>query len=102
MEIKGKKHIALYLTDWQIRMVKDLLGVSTHVWTVPVESGGGVRYMGPGARSVPTQAKRMYLTEWQRKEIKDETGEDCEFIEIVAGSVLKYQPPTALARSRSR
>ncbi len=98
MEIAGKKHIALYLTDWQMRLVKDLLGIDTHVWLVPVESAVVLRYMTLTARSVPSKVKRMYFTEWQRKEIKDTTGEDCEFVELTGEPVMKYKAPPRLAK----
>jgi hypothetical protein len=93
MNIDNEKHVALYLTDWQMRMVRDVLGVDTHVWTVPVKGSGGFRYNGPMARRVEPVAKRMYLTEWQRKEVQDTIGEDCEFVELVGGIVVKYKAP---------
>lgn len=93
MHVAGKKHVVLYLTDWQIRMLKDILGVDTHVWTVPVNEGPILRYMGPQARQAEPKAKRMYLTEWQRKEIKDTTDEDCEFVELTQSAGFKYIGP---------
>jgi hypothetical protein len=100
MEIQGKQFLVLYLEDWQRRMIKDLLGVTTHVWRIPTDSGPVARYLPAPARSVPPKAKRMYLTDWQRKEIKDTTGEECEFVELVPQSNLKYLPPPRLSRKR--
>jgi hypothetical protein len=102
MEIKGKEHVVIYLTDWQMRMVKDVLGLKVHVWSVPAGSPPVMRYMAPGSASVDPKSKRMYLTEWQRREIKDATGEDCGFIELAAGSVLKYKAPPRLAGRKAR
>lgn len=93
MEIDGKQHLALYLTDWQMRMIKDVLGVETHVWTVPVDNNPVLKYRGPESRRTPPKVQRMYLTEWQRKEIKDTTGEECEFVELIAGIQPRYMPP---------
>jgi hypothetical protein len=95
MEIKGKKFVSLYLTDWQMRMVKDFLGLDCHQWTVEIDGPAVMRYMGPNFRKedLDPKAKRMYLTEWQRREIEDLTGEKCEFIELKSGAVLKYMGP---------
>ncbi|MFA4973032.1 MAG: hypothetical protein WC683_10480 [bacterium] len=100
MEIEGKQHVALYLTDWQIRMIKDVLGIETQVWNVPVTSPPVLKYMPPKARAVPPTAKRMYLTEWQCKEIKDETGEDCEFVELTSEIVPRYMAPPRVAKKK--
>lgn len=91
MELEGKKFLVLYLEDWQMRMVKDFLGVDCHTWTVPIEKGPVVRYMVRTPARV--NSKRMYLTEWQRKEIADVAGESCEFIELVKGTIPKYRVP---------
>jgi hypothetical protein len=93
MELNGKKFVSLYLTDWQMRMVKDVLGVDCHHYTFPVEGPPVLRYMAPRDPGVDRAAKRMYLTEWQRREIKDETGHECEFIELKPGAVMKYMGP---------
>ena len=91
MEINGKKHLVLYLEDWQIRMVKDVLGVDCHYWVVPVDDESGMRY---GVRTPRNPAlKRMYFTEWQQREIKDNTGAACDFVELSKGVVLKYGVP---------
>ncbi len=93
MEVRGKKVLILYLTDWQRRMVKDFLGVDCYYWEVPIGCGGppvvryGVRFpMNPNA-------KRMYLTDWQKREIKDEAGESCDFIELEPGTINDYGVP---------
>jgi hypothetical protein len=93
MEIKGKTFVSIYLTDWQMRMVKDFLGLDCHQWTVEVGGGPVMRYMGPGRPGLDKKAKRMYLEPWQREEIKDETGEECAFIELKNDIHLKYKGP---------
>ena len=80
MEVKGRKFVVLYLTDWQIRMVKDFLGIECHVWTVPIGDGPVMKY---GVFPPPSSfTKKMYLTDWQIREIRAETGECCDYIEL--------------------
>jgi hypothetical protein len=95
MEINGKKHVVLYLEDWQIRMVKDFLGVDCHQWVVPVGGTPSLRY---GIR-IPTDPtlKRMYFTDWQKREIKDIAGESCDFVELRKGMIVKYGVPVGAA-----
>ena len=97
MIVEGKKVVSLYLTDWQMRMVKDFLGSDCHHITVELgsEAGGGpvLKYMAPHLPRLDPAAKRMYLTDWQRREIKDEAGEDCEFLELSPSAVARYQGP---------
>jgi len=81
MIIDGKKHVILYLTSWQMRMVEDVLGVpNCRVWYVPVGNSSTLKYIGPD--DTGSGAKRMYFTEWQRREIKDEANEDCMYVEL--------------------
>jgi hypothetical protein len=91
MEIKGKRVLDLYLTDWQRKMVKDFLGVDCYYWTVRLSNNPTVRY---GVR-IPEnpRVKRMYLTDWQKREIMDETGESCNFIELKGGIMPDYGVP---------
>ena len=97
MEIGGKKHLVLYLEDWQTRMIKDVLGEDCITWTVPLGDGGVVRY-GVGPPENPT-VKRMYLTEWQMREIKDEAGEACEYVELSRSPLVKYgMPPEGIRK----
>jgi hypothetical protein len=94
MEIKGKKYIVLYLTDWQKQMVKDFLGVDCNYYQIPIEKKPPIVPMY-GVR-VPTnpQYKKMYLTDWQMREMKDEAGISCDFIELEKDSInLKYGMP---------
>ena len=94
MEIKGKKELLLYLTDWQTRMIKDFLGIECHVWRV---TGGPVyRYGLPCGRN--PKAQRMYLTDWQKSEIQDELGEACEFIELEKDLRVLYMGPPEVAQ----
>jgi hypothetical protein len=67
-----------YLEDWQKRMVKDFLGVDCHTYEVPVEDPVVLKY------GVPTHhdSKRMYFTGWQIREMRDETGVVCDFVEL--------------------
>ncbi len=79
MEVKGKKILRLYLTDWQMRMVKDTLGVDCHFWEVPIDD----QVLKYGIRTPQNpKVKRMYLTDWQKREMMDEAGISCNFIEL--------------------
>lgn len=95
MKVQDKEFVVIYLTDWQMRMIKDFLGIECHHWTVRVTSGGGMRYMGPrvSKKELDPNAKRMYFTDWQMREIKDATGEECEFVELHPGVVTLYGGP---------
>lgn len=101
MEIRGKKFVSIYLTDPQIRMVRDFLGLNCHQWLVEVTDTPVMRYMAPATPALDPAAKRMYLEDWQRQEIKDMTGEDCQFIELQGASNLRYKGP-ALAEIEDR
>jgi len=101
MIIDGKKHVVLYLTGWQMRMVEDVLDIpNCHVWYVPVGNSSTMKYIGPHDKG--SGAKRMYLTEWQRQEIKGEANEDCMYIELGPSEpqpryngAFKLEPQTA-------
>jgi len=92
----GKKTVVIYLEDWQMRMVKDFLGVDVECGTYEVTLPGPaappvVKY------GVPTdeKLKRMYFTDWQIREMRDETGVVCEFIELHKDIIvnLRYMAP---------
>ena len=94
MELKGKKYLVLYLTDWQKRMIKDFLKIDCHTWMVPID-GGNVKY-GVGIRG-NKKVKRMYLDDWQIREMKDEAGVSCEFIELDDDQIhMLYGVPTGV------
>jgi len=98
MQVEGKNQVQLYLEDWQMRMVKDVLGTDCHIWLVPVESKPVLEYEGPAAAAAGAATrtvKRMYLTDWQKREIADETGQpcQCDFVELVPGLIMKYAAP---------
>ena len=88
MEVKQKRYVILYLTDWQIRMIEDFLGVKCHRWVVPVGSGPVVRY----GMELPgdVKVKKMYFTDWQKREIRAETGECCDYVELKKGMITDY------------
>jgi hypothetical protein len=93
MNVNGKRYVTLYLTDWQMRMFKDFLGVECDHYTFAIDVGAPVlRYKIYSRDKSTTDAasKRMYFTEWQRKEILDETGHECDFIELSAIPQPKY------------
>jgi hypothetical protein len=87
------RQTVIYLEDWQITLVKEVLGVDCDRWEIDFKSDPVVRYMVrfPEAGDKP----RMYLTDWQRRQLKDELGVGCEFIELTGGSGLKYHVPTS-------
>ena len=88
MEVKGRRFLLLYLTDWQIRMVKDFLGIECHRWTIPIGDMPITLYgMIPPHSSI---TKKMYLTDWQIREIRAETGECCDYIELERKIVPLY------------
>jgi hypothetical protein len=72
------KSVVLYLEDWQMRMIKDFLGVDCDTYTVEISDPVIFRY---GVRT-NEQVKRMYFTDWQIREMKDLAGSSCEFIEL--------------------
>jgi hypothetical protein len=85
----GKQWLVLYLTDWQMRMVHDILGVKCHTLEIPCDSHPAVKY---GIRKpVDPKLKRMYLTGWQKSEMKDECNCVCEFIELDLSLVPKFR-----------
>jgi hypothetical protein len=53
-----------------------------------VESGPVVRYgiELPG----DVKVKKMYFTDWQKREIRAETGECCDFVELKKGIITDY------------
>jgi hypothetical protein len=91
MPTNGVKSVVLYLEDWQMRMIKDFLGVSCDTYTVEIDSPTVLRY------GVPTneEVKRMYFTDWQIREMKDMAGVSCEFIELQKDTIhALYAAPT--------
>ncbi len=82
MEIKGKKYLVLYLTDWQKRMVKDFLGVDCNTYQIPIEKKPPIVPMYAVRFPTNPECKKMYLTDWQIREMKDEAGISCDFIEL--------------------
>jgi hypothetical protein len=87
MELKGKKYLILYLTDWQKRMVKDFLNISCDYWKVPINDPN-VKY---GLSTSPEAGyKKMYLTDWQIREIRTETGTCCDYVELKKGVQTLY------------
>jgi len=97
----GKNVVILYLEDWQKRMIHDFLGMHCDSWEVPVEVARGVMYGAPTVEGVPilkysaptetsAECKRMYLTDWQMRELRDEAGVTCDFIELTKDINVKY------------
>jgi hypothetical protein len=89
MERDKKQWFLLYLTDWQMRMVHDILKIKCHFLEIPIESGPVLKY---GIRKPKDpKLKRMYLTEWQKNEMMDETGAVCNYIELDADLIGKFR-----------
>jgi|GEM_PF-609428 hypothetical protein len=91
--------VILYLEDWQKRLIHDFLGVHCDHWHVPVEVARKVMYGAPsgdpilkyGAPSgIPVESKRMYLTGWQMRQLRDEVGVTCDFIELTKDLNVRY------------
>jgi hypothetical protein len=88
----GVKTVVLYLEDWQVRMIKDFLGISCDTYTVDLSKGPVMfKYGVP----VHEESKRMYFTDWQIREMKDEAGVSCEFVELHKDAIhtLYAAPP---------
>jgi hypothetical protein len=97
MEIKGKKYIVLYLTDWQKRMVKDFLGLDCNHYQIPIDESQPVPLYGVRICPPNHKCKKLYFTEWQIKEIKDELGSSCDFIELCKDGIHPlYGVPVSL------
>jgi hypothetical protein len=77
---KGIKTLIIYLEDWQKRMIKDFLGVDCN--TYEVEIGTPAKAVPPYGVPTDESLKRMYFTGWQIREMRDEAGVVCEFIEL--------------------
>jgi hypothetical protein len=98
--------VTLYLEDWQKKLIHDFLGVHCDSWEVSVKVAKGVMYGAPTElpvlysapiekysapiEKIPVKSKRMYLTNWQMRELRDEAGVICDFIELTKNIVLKY------------
>lgn len=76
----GVKSVVLYLEDWQKRMIKDFLGVERNTYEVEIGKPSPVTHK----YGIPTheESKRMYFTDWQIREMRDEAGVVCEFLEL--------------------
>ncbi len=94
MEVDGQEVLYLYLTDWQMRMVKDFLDLDCDGIEIPVKNASRLLYMAPDPVK-RIEHKRMYLTEWQIRELRDLAGMHCEFIELTKDvKVFHYGVPT--------
>lgn len=102
MDNAPNRFVPIYLEDWQMRMVKDALGVDCHVWFVPVGPHAGTRYavmtstsmrLSESANAQDSRPKRMYLTAWQRDQLRDEFGVPCHFVELTHDVVVRYGVP---------
>ena len=93
---KGVKTVVLYLEDWQKRMVKDILGVDCDTYEVPIEDPMVPKYFVLPHVGTHEGTKRMYFTGWQMREMHDEAGKVCEFIELTkdVGPHFRYGVPT--------
>jgi hypothetical protein len=91
---KNRDHaVSIYLEDWQMRLVKDVMGAEHTIWEIPIKEPTVYKY---GVNEpVNPKAKRMYLTGWQKAQILDETGEVCNFIEIAPNipHIFRYGVP---------
>ncbi|MGD8780904.1 MAG: hypothetical protein PVH88_18305 [Ignavibacteria bacterium] len=95
LKVKGKKVVYLYLTDWQMRMVKDFLGIECDGMEIPVEDAGSVLKYGVFPPEKEIVKKRMYLTDWQCREMRDEAGAQCDYVELTKDiTVFRYGVPT--------
>lgn len=93
LDVSGRIGIYLYLENWQMRMIKDYLGIDCDAIEIPMQPPIIALYGIP----VPhPESKRMYLTDWQIREINKEIGSTCQFIDISANlyPYVKYAAPT--------
>jgi hypothetical protein len=84
MTHNNKKVVTLHLESWQKKMTTDLLGIENEDMVLPIEEGKNLIYGVHG--HTPYLEHRMYLTEDQMKQIKDEAGQSCDFIELKKGA----------------
>ena len=90
MLVEGKKVVELYFTDAQIRLLKSR-GVECHYHRFVLEPQRVVRYMVRFPED--PAAIKIYLTDWQKREVMDEAGEACEFLELSEASIIDYGVP---------
>ena len=82
-----KNVVVLYLEDWQKRMIKDFVGTDCDYWEIPIEKPEESKKFTPVILYAvvihqPTEYKKMYLTDWQMRELRDEAGITCDFVEL--------------------
>ncbi len=80
MIVDGENVVVLFLEGWQKRMIQDFLGVDCDAWNIPVEEARNVMYGSPTISS--GEYKRMYLTDCQMRELRDEAGVTCDYVEL--------------------
>jgi hypothetical protein len=91
------QRFAMYLTGWQRRLVKDVLGVDCTHLHVPLKDAPLLKYAV--RRPAEENSPRMYLTEWQIRQMKDEVGVSCDFLELNATApIVLYGPLPGLAK----
>lgn len=86
------KCVEIYLTNWQMRMVKDLLGVECTSWTVPICDNKKIRYSVPLPGTVG-DLPRLYFTDSQIRQIQDATGCLAHFTILDKSGWRKYRVP---------
>lgn len=89
----GEKTISkIYLTDWQIRLVKDHMGMDLSYLEFDAEDFAGVKY---GIQPSEHSNGKMYFEEWQKQKIMDDLNIKQDFIIVCkALSHTKYMGPT--------
>jgi hypothetical protein len=93
MLVNGVKTAVLYLEDWQKKMIKDFLKIDCDTYTVSLGGGPNPVHTRYGILT-DEKLKRMYLTDWQIRELKEEIGDMCDYIELHKDIVSAlYMPP---------
>ena len=95
MKVKGVKTLRLYLEDWQKNMIKHELNLPDVCDYYDVQIGTPSNPITKYGVPTDEKLKRMYFTDWQIREIKYETGEVCEYVELTKVIVQgqRYMPP---------
>lgn len=76
-----KDIIYLYLTDWQRNMIHDFVGKDCVRMEIPKKDRVVPLYGVIVANTTP-ETQRMYLADFQVKQILDELGIPCDFVDL--------------------
>jgi hypothetical protein len=86
-EERTMRRLEVYLEDWQMRVVRDVLGVTCHVWRPAVNGDLNLLYY---VRTAEDPAMpRLYLESWQQRQLRDEAARICDFVVLQKSQIGK-------------